>query len=149
MSFILKRLAQSNSSAILVSSVLALSLTLTACSSQQQAPMSMPAAPVEAMSLKNINVADYSDFVATLISRNSVNVQSRVTGQVSAIYVKAGQHVHKGQLLMQIDPLEQMAAVSSTAAAASASKSQIAQARDSLKSLQEQRKGLQSIVETA
>jgi len=149
MSFLSKRLAQPNSSAILVSSVLVFSLTLTACSSQPQAPMSMPPAPVEALPLKTINVAEYSDFVATLISRNSVNVQSRVTGQVSAIHVKAGQHVRKGQLLMQIDPLEQLAAVSSTAAAASASKSQIAQARDSLKSLQEQRKGLQSIVETA
>ncbi len=124
----------------------ALSLTvLSGCgdSAKKAAP---PATPVTVMDVQNSNVMDYSDFVATLIARQSVTLQSQVAGQIRAIYAKPGDTVRKGAPLLLIDPDKQRASVNSSAAAALAQRSSIKQAQDNLHTLTEQRRALVSAV---
>ncbi len=50
-------------------------------------------------------------YVATIKSRRSATMQPQVDGNLTKIYVVSGQAVTAGQILMQIDPLKQVAAV--------------------------------------
>jgi RND family efflux transporter MFP subunit len=122
---------------------LLLPLSLSACGhpSETKTP---PPTPVKVQPLKAGTIADSSDYVATLISRQSVTLQSQVPGQIKAIYVKAGMHVAKGAPLLLLDPARQQATVGSSVAAAQSQQSQIKQVQDALKGLQEQRKALLS-----
>lgn len=121
----------------------ALSMLLAGCA-QKQAPMAPPPTPIEVRKLAADTVADYSEFVATLISRSSVTLQSQVPGQITAIYVKAGDRVRQGQPLLLVDPSQQQAVVASSAAAAQSQQAVIGQVRENLRVLQEQRQALQS-----
>jgi len=134
--------------ALILAVTSSLSVLLAGCA-QKQAPMAPPPSPVEIKKLATDTVSDYSEFVATLISRSSVTLQSQVPGQITAIYVKAGDRVRQGQPLLLVDPSQQQAVVASSAAAAQSQQAVIGQARESLRVLQEQRHALQSAVELA
>ncbi len=72
------------------------------------APQAMPVmvAPV------SMNVVPSGDtYVATIKSRRSATMQPQVDGNLTRIFVTSGQSVKAGQILMQIDPLKQVAAV--------------------------------------
>lgn len=138
---------QTTTSILTLCAVLAMAGTLSACGRAPQAAVSPPPARVQFQEVTSGAIADSSDYVATLISRNSVTLQPQVPGQVSAIYVKAGDRVSKGQLLLVIDPAQQQAAVGSSVAAAQSQQAAIGQVRSTLHSLEEQRKALTSAVE--
>ncbi len=102
--------------------------------------------PVPLSNPKTATIADSSDYAASLDSRQSVTLQPRVSGQVSAIYVKAGDRVTAGQTLLQIDAAEQRAQVASRTAAAQTASADIESAQadvtnagDTLRSLEAQR----------
>jgi multidrug efflux pump subunit AcrA (membrane-fusion protein) len=104
------------------------------------------ATQVELSQPKAATVADSSDYAANLDSRQSVTLQPRVSGQISAIYVKAGDRVEAGAPIIQIDAAQQRAqvasrdaAVESAAADISGAQSDVANARETLKSLQARR----------
>jgi multidrug efflux pump subunit AcrA (membrane-fusion protein) len=91
-------------------------------------------------------IEDASEYAASLDSRQSVTLQPRVSGQVSTIFVKAGDRVAAGQAILQIDAADQRAQVASRAAAAdaaaaevSAAQADVANAIDSVNSLQARR----------
>jgi len=72
-----------------------------------------------AMDVKTITIApkpipQTSEFVATIKSLRSTNIQPQVDGFVRQIMVKAGDRVRPGQPLVQIDPEKQQATVSAT-----------------------------------
>lgn len=101
---------------------------------------------VELSQPKAATIADSSDYAANLDSRQSVTLQPRVSGQIAAIYVKAGDRVEAGAPIMQIDAAQQRAqvasrdaAVESAAADISGAQSDVASARDTLRSLQAKR----------
>ncbi len=101
---------------------------------------------VEMANPKNATIEDSSDYVASLQSRQSVTMQPRVSGQISAIYVKSGDRVSAGDPILQIDAAEQEAQVQSRAAAAESSAADLevagaeaANARNNLGSLEAQR----------
>ncbi len=111
--------------------------------SQMKAP---PPTQVSLANPKSAAVEDSSDYAANLDSRQAVTLQPRVDGQISAIYVKAGDRVATGQPILQIDAGQQRAQVQSRAAAAETAQADIAaaqadvtNARDTLKALQAQR----------
>ena len=52
-------------------------------------------------------------YVATIKSRRSATMQPQVDGNLTKIFVKSGDIVKAGQVLMQIDPLKQVATVQS------------------------------------
>ena len=74
---------------------------------------------VPAMDVKTITIAakpipQTSEFVATIKSLRSTNIQPQVEGFVRQIMVKAGDRVRVGQPLVQTDPEKQQATVSAT-----------------------------------
>ena len=91
-------------------------LTLAGCTKQQTpdakagggAPQAMPV-QVSTIALKPVPTTD--TYVATIKSRRSATMQPQVDGNITRILVHSGQVVRAGQILMQIDPLKQLAAV--------------------------------------
>ncbi len=99
-------------------------------------------------------IADSSDYAASLDSRQAVNLQPRVSGQIAAIYVEAGDTVAEGQPLIQIDAREQRAQVASQTAAVQTAIAEVEtaraaadSARDTLKSLEARRATAQANVQ--
>jgi RND family efflux transporter MFP subunit len=72
------------------------------------APQAMP---VKVAPVTSSPVPSSDTYVATIKSRRSATMQPQVDGNLTRIYVKSGDVVKAGQLLMQIDPLKQMATV--------------------------------------
>jgi RND family efflux transporter MFP subunit len=75
---------------------------------KQPAPKAMP------VSTKTINLTDVpqtDEYVATIKSRRSASIQPQVDGALTRIFVKSGDHVSAGQVLMTINPLKQQATV--------------------------------------
>lgn len=109
---------------------------------------------VELSSPTTAPIADSSDYAASLDSRQAVNLQPRVSGQVAAIYVAAGDAVTAGQPLIQIDAREQRAQVASQEAAVQTAIAEVEtaratadNARDTLKSLEARRATAQANVQ--
>ncbi len=73
-------------------------------------PQAMPV-KVAPVSLTAVPTSD--TYVATIKSRRSSTMQPQIDGNLTRILVKSGDVVKSGQLLMQIDPLKQTAAVQS------------------------------------
>jgi len=102
--------------------------------------------PVSTMTVDEQVVPQSQDFQGNLISRQSITLQPRVSGQISAVYVKPGDYVRAGAPLLQIDAHQQQASYSSSKADAAALQANIRQSQDTVKSLAEQHAGLQSAV---
>jgi RND family efflux transporter MFP subunit len=100
---------------VLVSSAcIAFSSMLVGC--RHEAPVA--AQPAQAMPVKVAPVSlspvpKSNIYVATIRGRRSATMQPQVDGNLTKIYVKSGDTVKAGQILMQIDPLRQQAAVQS------------------------------------
>ncbi len=88
-----------------------------------------PPTTVEIAPVQLATIRDSSEYVATLKSRRSVTLRPQVDGQVGKILVKSGDVVHRGQLLMQIDPSRQFHTVSSQKANAVAKLAALGYAR--------------------
>src|SRR5215468_6468658 len=73
-----------------------------------------PAMDVKTITLAPKPIPQTSEFVATIKSLRSTNIQPQVDGFVRQIMVKAGDRVRVGQPLVQIDPEKQQATVSAT-----------------------------------
>lgn len=77
------------------------------------AAASFQAMPVQVAPVTLSPVPASDTYVATIKSRRSATMQPQVDGNLTRIYVKSGDAVKAGQLLMQIDPLKQLATVQS------------------------------------
>ena len=77
----------------------------------------MQAMPVQTSPVQPTNVPETDTYVSTIKSRRSSTLQPQVDGNVTRILVKSGDRVVSGQVLMQIDPLKQVAAVQAQQAA--------------------------------
>jgi len=69
------------------------------------------ALPVQTKTIVLADVPQTDEYVATIKSRRSASIQPQVDGSLTRIYVKSGDRVRAGQLLMTIDPLKQQATV--------------------------------------
>jgi len=98
-----------------------------------------PGVKVKLSPVKTGTVEDSTEYIASLESRRSVNLQPRIQGQVSQIFVKSGDSVTPGTAILQIDSRQQQAAVSSLSAAGQGSQAQLENVRATLKSLQAER----------
>ena len=95
-------------------------------------PPQMPPTPVDIATLQETDVADATEYVATLRSLKSTNVQSQTEGNIKAIRVVSGQRVETGTPLFEIDPERQQAEVQSEAADRPARVAAVAFARQEL-----------------
>jgi RND family efflux transporter MFP subunit len=71
------------------------------------------AMPVQVAPVTFSPVPNADTYVATIKSRRSSTMQPQVDGNITKIFVKSGDVVKAGQVLMRIDPLKQKAAVES------------------------------------
>jgi len=69
--------------------------------------------PVQVAPVTLSPVPNGDTYVATIKSRRSATMQPQVDGNITKIFVKSGDAVKPGQVLMRIDPLKQMATVQS------------------------------------
>jgi RND family efflux transporter MFP subunit len=69
--------------------------------------------PVQVAAVTLSPVPNSDTYVATIKSRRSSTMQPQVDGNLVKIFVKSGDLVKAGQVLMRIDPLKQMATVQS------------------------------------
>ncbi len=95
-------------------------LTLaTGCTKSVQGGAEDPpqAFPVKVQVAEGRRVGDATEYLATLKSRNAAILQPQVEGQVTRIFVRAGQQVRAGTPLLEIDPLKQQATVNNQQAA--------------------------------
>jgi len=114
---------------------------------QQQSPpgQSQPQAlPVRLSTVETATVEESAEYVAKLESRQSVVLLPQIQGRVSRIFVNSGDEVRAGAPIIQIDPDEQQAAVSSATAAAAAARAQVENARANLRALEAERLSTQS-----
>lgn len=89
-------------------------LASTGCDKgQAKQPPAPQAMPVKVQTVNLSPVPQTSEYVATIKSRRSANIQPQVDGAITRILVKSGDKVRAGQLLMTIDPLKQEAVVNS------------------------------------
>ena len=63
-----------------------------------------PALPVKMQVAELRPVGDFTEYVAALKSRSAAVLQPEVEGQVTRIFVRAGEQVAAGAPLLQIDP---------------------------------------------
>jgi RND family efflux transporter MFP subunit len=96
-------------------SALSVAVLLAGCSKVAPAagpgsagPQAMPV-QVQPVSLSPVPIS--GTYVATIKSRRSATLQPQVDGNLTKILVKSGDAVKAGELLMQIDPLKQVATV--------------------------------------
>lgn len=88
-------------------------LLLSGCA-HKAAPTPTPQPmPVKVSTVSLNPVAATDTYVATIKSRRSSTMQPQVDGNLTRILVHSGQAVKAGQVLMQIDPLKQVATVQS------------------------------------
>jgi RND family efflux transporter MFP subunit len=88
-----------------------LGLAVTGCQQKQAPTAGMQAMPVQTVAVTLAPVAQSSEFVSTIMSRRSTTLQPQVSGRLTQIRVRSGDHVAAGQIMMEIDALPQLATV--------------------------------------
>ncbi len=83
---------------------------LAGCSKNNGGMPQMPPAQVSAHTVKSGNAAYYVEYPATVIALNQVELRPLVSGYLTDIYFKDGQHVTKGMKLYAIDQQQYIAA---------------------------------------
>jgi RND family efflux transporter MFP subunit len=73
--------------------------------------------PVKVFTAQAQMVPQYTDYLATLKSRNSAVLQPQVEGDITRIFVHSGERVQAGTAILEIDPRKQEAAVNNQEAA--------------------------------
>lgn len=79
-------------------------------------PSAQQAMPVKVQKAELQQVGEFTDYLATLKSRNAAVLQPQVEGDITRIFVKSGDVVEAGTPLIEIDPTKQQATVHSTEA---------------------------------
>jgi RND family efflux transporter MFP subunit len=86
----------------------------TGCQKKQAAAgPAMQGLPVQTVTVAMAPVSASSEYVATIKSRRSATMQPQVSGSLTEIHVRSGDHVKAGAALVEIDPRQQQAAVAS------------------------------------
>jgi RND family efflux transporter MFP subunit len=97
---------------LIAASAVSLSVLLAGCTKAPPPADPAPqATPVQVQPVSLSAVPTSETYVATIKSRRSATLQPQVDGNLTKILVKSGDPVKSGQLLMQIDPLKQVATV--------------------------------------
>lgn len=79
-----------------------------------EGPPAFPPMDVSTITLAPKEIAQASEYVATVRSLRSTTIQPQVEGFVRQIFVRAGDVVREGQPLVQIDPDQQQATLATT-----------------------------------
>jgi multidrug efflux system membrane fusion protein len=91
-----------------------------------------PGVPVVAGTVAQQDVPIYLTGVGTVVAYNTVLVTSQIQGQIVSINFTEGQHVHKGDLLAQIDPRPYQAQIDQMTATRDLAQAQLVNAQANL-----------------
>jgi membrane fusion protein, multidrug efflux system len=84
-------------------SILAFIMILAACGPKKQQGKQIPAVPVSTQKVVEANAVYYDEYPASITALNQVELRPQVSGYITAILFKEGDHVKKGQKLYSID----------------------------------------------
>src|SRR5947209_4585349 len=118
---------------------LAAGLFVSGCqkSADDRAPgASAPAVQVQVQIAPAVKIPETTEYLSILKSRHSASINPQVEGQITRIFVKSGDRVEAGTLLLQIDPLKQEATVNSQEASRAAQEANLRFAKVSLERAQ-------------
>lgn len=93
---------------------------------------------VKLATVESATVEDTSEYIASLQSRRSVNLQPKIPGKVTQVFLRPGTQVASGKAIMQIEGRDQQA-TNSQNQAFQAAKSQLENAKATLASLEAER----------
>lgn len=99
-----------------------------------------PATKVQVATVQTATIEESAEFVANLQSRRSVTLRPRIQGQVSQIFVRAGDRVKKGTPILKVDAKQQQASVDSRIAAYESTQADLETAQAEVKSAQAEAK---------
>lgn len=91
---------------------LSAAILYTSCGSKNDAPPPPPPAAVEVESVSEGVASYHEEYPGTVTALNEVELRPQVSGYITGIHFKDGQHVSQGQLLYTIDPQAYQAGVS-------------------------------------
>ncbi len=103
-----------------------------------------PPAPVPLVYPETAIIQETADYASTLDSRQAITLQPKVGGQVTAIYVQSGDRVNTGDLIAQVDALEQQAQVMNRKAAVETANADVTTAKNDVVTAQENLKAQQA-----
>lgn len=105
-------------------------LILSACSApkapEQKAP---PPVPVSVYQVTKQAAMYFDNYPATITPLNQVDLKAQVTGYITGVYFKDGQHVRKGEKLYDIDRLQYQANYDQAVANLNVAKASLAKAQ--------------------
>lgn len=131
----------------IVRSSLLVWLIASGCSSGDEG--GFPPAAVRLHTVQAVPVEDASLYVATIRSRQSVDIRPQVSGLITKIYVKAGDEVKAGDPILQIDPARQQAVVAAAEAALQLAEANLQRSRSSVQLLRATRDARRAELEYA
>ncbi|MDR3723219.1 MAG: efflux RND transporter periplasmic adaptor subunit [Terracidiphilus sp.] len=99
--------------AVIASVMMVCALAAGCHKKQAAAGPEMQGLPVQTAAVELQPVARTNEYVATIKSRRSATINPQVSGQLTGLRVKSGDHVRAGQVLAEIDPRQQQATVAS------------------------------------
>ena len=94
----------------LLCSVLLISALLSSCSNERSGPPKFPPVPVTSYTVKSEPASYYTYYPGTVTALDQVEIRPEVSGYLTDIYFKDGQHVNKGMKLYGIDQQQYKAA---------------------------------------
>jgi membrane fusion protein (multidrug efflux system) len=94
-----------------------------------QSHFGAPAVSVSAATVQTVSWQRRIDAVASLVALQSVHLTPQLPGQVTALYFHSGQHVDKGERLLQLDDSTQLAQLASDQAAVELAQTKYARAQ--------------------
>jgi RND family efflux transporter MFP subunit len=97
----------------LLGTLIGLQCLTLGCKGSKPASAAPQAMPVQVHTASPSKVAESTEYVATLKSRDSAVVSPQVEGIITEIFVHSGDHVAAGAPMMQIDPTKQQATLKS------------------------------------
>jgi len=114
----------------ILAAIVLIALAWRLLSPPSSAPHRPPPAPVRVATAQTQNVTVQEHTIGTIVANSTVQVTSRVEGQLVAAHFKEGDIVRKGDLLFELDPRPFQAAVAQAVATQSKDQAQLVSARN-------------------
>lgn len=118
-----------NRSIAYISIGLTMALVYSSCGSKDATPPPPPPADVEVETVTESAASYYTTYPGTVTALNEVELRPQVTGYITCIHFKDGQHVAKGQLLYTMDPQSYEAGVNQAQANVAVAKANLIKAQ--------------------
>lgn len=112
--------------------IIAGALSMASCGSAgkpAEAPKAPPPVPVTVYTVQKGAALYFDDYPATVVALNEVQLRPQVTGYITGIFFKDGQHVSKGQKLYTIDQQQYQASYNQAVANLNVAKANLGKAQ--------------------